>query len=102
MEDWAFFDIMRVIVFWSSPVVLLLGIILMTFHNYRNVEVVLGKEYGLRKRILPKLEQNIYSFHEWCLKRRTLIGLVCIIYSLVVFFAFRKSHSLNEVIGEVY
>ncbi len=102
MEEWAFFDIMREIIFWSSPVVLLLGLILIAYHNYGRVEVVLGKEYGLRKRIFPKLEQNIYSFHEWCLKRRILIGLACIIYSLVVFCTLKRFYSLNEVIGEVY
>jgi len=101
MEDWAFFDIMREIVFWSSPVVFLLGLTLIVYSNYRKFESALAKEFGLRKRILPKLEQNIYSFHEWCLKKRTLIGLICIIYSLVVFMTLRKFSSLTEIIGEV-
>lgn len=102
MEEWAFFDIMREIVFWSSPVVLLIGLVLMSYHRYGNIETVLGKEYGLRKRILPGFERNIYSFHEWCMKNRTAIGLVCIIYSLTVYFALRRFDSLNNVIGEVY
>jgi hypothetical protein len=101
MEEWAFFDIMREIIFWSSPVVFLIGLILLIYRNYGNLEIRLQKEFGLRKRILPKLEQNIYSFHNWCLKKHTLIGLVCIIYSLFVFIALRKVYSLTEVLGGV-
>jgi len=102
MEEWAFFDFMRDIVFWSSPVVLLLGLTLMMYNNYNSIETILGREFGLRKRILPKLEKNIYSFHEWCLKRHTVIGLICIIYALFVFLVFKRPDSLNSVIGEIY
>ena len=102
MEEWVFFDVMREIVFWSSPVVFLMGVVLLTYSNYRNFEIFMGREFGLRKRVLPKLEKNIYSFHEWCLKKHTLIGLVCIIYAVVVFLVLRKFSSLGEVIGEVY
>ncbi|PIQ88134.1 MAG: hypothetical protein COV73_00455 [Candidatus Omnitrophica bacterium CG11_big_fil_rev_8_21_14_0_20_43_6] len=101
MEEWAFFDILREIVFWSSPVVFLMGLVLLMYGNYRNIELLMGREFGLRKRILPKLEQNIYSFHGWCLKKHTLIGLICILYALVVFIVLRRCDSLNEVIGEV-
>ncbi|HPT39563.1 MAG TPA: hypothetical protein PL125_05145 [Candidatus Omnitrophota bacterium] len=87
MEDWAFFDAMREIIFWTSPVVFLMGITLLVYSNYRNFEGLLAREFGLRKRLLPKLEANIYSFHEWCLKKHTLIGLICIIYAVVVFFS---------------
>ncbi|HNW38964.1 MAG TPA: hypothetical protein PKI44_00875 [Candidatus Omnitrophota bacterium] len=102
MEDWAFFDAMREIIFWTSPVVFLMGITLLVYSNYRNFEGLLAREFGLRKRLLPKLEANIYSFHEWCLKKHTLIGLICIIYAVVVFFLLRNISSLSEVIGEVY
>jgi len=101
MEDWAFFDIMREIVFWSSPVIFLLGIILLINNNFQNVESLAAKEFGLRKRIFPALEHNVYVFHNWCLKRRVWIGLACIMYALVVFFVLRKFSSLGEVIGEV-
>ncbi|MDP2928325.1 MAG: hypothetical protein Q8N80_05980 [Candidatus Omnitrophota bacterium] len=102
MEEWDFFYIMHEIVFWTTPVVFLVGVTLLIYSHYRNVEMLLGREFGLRKRILPKLESNIYSFHEWCLKKHTLIGLICIIYALVVFLVLRKFSSLGEVIGEVY
>lgn len=102
MEEWAFFDYMREIIFWTTPIVFLVGIALLVYGNYRNLEMFLGREYGLRKRILPEVEKNIYSFHEWCLKKHTLIGLICIIYALVVFLALKRFASLNEVVGEIY
>jgi len=100
MQDWVFFDVMREIIFWTSPVVFLMGVTLLMYGNYRNFEMLMGKEFGLRKRILPELEKNIYSFHEWCLQKHTLIGLVCIIYALVIFLLLKKFSSLSEVIGD--
>jgi hypothetical protein len=100
MEGWTIFDVMREIIFWTSPVVFLMGIILLAFSKYNNLEMYLGREFGLRKRVIPKLEQNVYSFHEWCLKKHALIGLVCIIYA-VVMFLFLKKFS-GETIGDVY
>ncbi|MCX5694922.1 MAG: hypothetical protein NT014_07400 [Candidatus Omnitrophica bacterium] len=100
MEEWLFFDWMRVIVFWTSPVVFLLGLILLIYNKYNKLEVIAGREFGLRKRIFPKIEQNIYTFHEWCLRKRTLIGLACIIYAVVVFLLLKQFYSLEEVIAE--
>jgi len=102
MNDWTFFDAMREVIFLTTPVAFLMGVTLLVYSNYRNFEKFMGREFGLRKRILPKVEQNIYSFHEWCLQKHTLIGLVCIIYALVVFLVLRKFSSLSEVIGDIF
>lgn len=102
MEEWVFFDAMRELVLWSSPAVFLAGVILLLSRKYKDFEILMDREYGLRKRILPKLEKNLYSFHEWCLKKHALIGLICIIYALVVFVVLRKFYSFGEVIGEIY
>ncbi len=101
-QDWTFFDVLRDIIFWTSPVVFLMGVTLLMYSNYRNFENLMSREFGLRKRILPKLEANIYSFHEWCMKKHTLIGLFCIIYSVTMFLVLRRTSSLSEVIGDIY
>lgn len=101
MEDWVFFDITRVIIFWSCPVMFLMGLVLLTYHKYADFEALLAKEFGIRKRIIPELEKNIYSFHEWCLKRRVFIGWACIVYALFVFLLLNNFSSLEEVLGEV-
>jgi hypothetical protein len=97
MEEWVIFDIMRKIIFWSCPVIFLLGITLLAYSNYSKLEAFLGREFGLRKRIAPKLETNVYSFQEWCLKRHVLVGLVFIIYALVVFLVLSKIPSPGEI-----
>jgi len=81
-----FFNLLYAVIIWSSPVIFFVGLLLMLYGSYNNLEKKLAKEMGLRKKLLPKLEKNIYSFHEWCLKRNAAIGAVCIIYSLAVFF----------------
>ncbi|MFH0918546.1 MAG: hypothetical protein V1830_05375 [Candidatus Omnitrophota bacterium] len=100
--DWTFFDILREVIFWSSPAIFILGVAMLMYSNYKNFEALMAKEYGLRKRVLPELEKNIYTFHEWCLKKHTLIGMACIIYSVVVFMLLKDYHSLTEVIGDIY
>ena len=55
--------------------------------------------WPLRKRIIPKLEKNVYAFHEWCLKKNILIGIICIIYSVIVFLVLRKLSFLNNLKG---
>jgi hypothetical protein len=57
------------------------------YANYRNIERVLSKEVGgIRKKILPKLETDILSFHEWCLQKNTLVGLIFVVLAMVFFF----------------
>ena len=102
MEEWTLFDVMREIVFWTSPVVFLVGLILLVDSKYSKIEMYLGREFGLRERVIPELEQNVYSFHEWCLKKHTLVGLVCLIYAVAMFIFLKKHSSLGEAIGDVY
>jgi hypothetical protein len=100
--DWTFFDVMRECVFWTSPIVFIIGVVLLMYGNYKNFEALMLKEYGLRNKILPEVEKNIYSFHDWCMKKHILIGMVCIVYSLVVFLVLKRFSSLGEVIGDMY
>jgi hypothetical protein len=102
MTDWVFFDVLREIFLWTTPVVFLMGVALLVYSNYNNFEKLMGREFGLHKRILPKIEQNIYTFHEWCLQKHILIGLACIIYAVVVFMFLRNISSLDEVLGDIY
>jgi len=86
------FDVMRVILFWVSPVVFLVGLFLVvTAQRYSKFESVINKEIGgIRKRIVPKLETNIFHFHEWLLKRAVIIGFLCMALSVLFFLASRK------------
>jgi hypothetical protein len=89
-ESGLFFESIRVVLYWSSPVLFLLGIVLVLYGNYRQLEDKLGIEIGgIRKRIIPLIETNIYIFHAWLTEKRTIIGLICIVFSMVAFFTLK-------------
>ena len=90
MEDSFIFYMIRAFIFWCSPVIFFVGILLVLYGNYKKLENQLAKVVGgIPKKILPKLEDNIYTFHEWLLEKNTLIGLICVISSLLFFFILR-------------
>ena len=87
------FDVLRVVFFWISPVLLLLGmfILLTGTEKFHTLEKQLGKEIGgIRKRVMPAIETNIDTFQQWLLKKRTIVGLVCIVCATMFFFLFRR------------
>ena len=89
-----FFYLIRTILLVMSPIMLFIGmfILLASVDKYNKLEEALGKEIGgIRKRVMPKLENNVYTLHSWMLKRKIVIGLICIICSLAFFMALRKS-----------
>ena len=82
--------ILREIVFWSGVLAFFAGILLLVYYNYGSLETKLAKEIGgIRFKIFPKLESNIYTYHERILKRRKLLGLICIAYALIFIFILR-------------
>lgn len=82
--------ILRAIVFWTCVLAFFAGILLLVYRNYDSLETKLAKEIGgIRFKIFPKLESNIYTYHERILKRRKLLGLICIAYALIAIFILR-------------
>jgi len=88
-EDITVFDILRAIIFWFSPVIFLVGVLLVLYGNFRKIEKILSKELGIRKKVLPKLEAYNYTFHEWLLERNSLVGLICMACGVTFFFVLR-------------
>jgi hypothetical protein len=88
-----FFDVIRVILLFLSPVVFLEGalLLLLNVDKYTKLEKALSKEVGgMKKRVAPTLESNIYAFHNWLTRKSIAFGGFCIIYSLLILFLFRK------------
>ena len=83
------FDVLRAIIFWLSPGIFFVGILLVLYGNYKKLETMLSREMGIRKKIFPKLESCNYTFHVWLLERNTLIGVICIVCALTFFFVLR-------------
>ena len=93
-EGFDIFYFIRAILLVMSPIMLLMGMIILlaAADKYNKLEEALGKEIGgIRKKVIPKLETNIYTLHGWLLKRKIAIGLICIICSLAFFVALRKA-----------
>lgn len=85
------FDIAKSVLLWLSPVIFLSGIVIVLYGNYEKLEETFGKELGgIKKKLLPAIETNIYTFHEWLMERRTVVGLICIIGAMILFFVLKK------------
>ncbi|MGA2775407.1 MAG: hypothetical protein ABSE81_05040 [Candidatus Omnitrophota bacterium] len=89
MEGLTVLQVMRAIVYWCSPIVFFVGVLLVMYGNYKRIEQTLGKEAGIKKRIAPGLENNIFTFQEWLLQRHSIVGLICMVFALIIFFALR-------------
>jgi hypothetical protein len=85
-------EVGRRFLLWMSQIIFVLSIvILLAAEQYSKLEKILEKEVGgIRKKVIPKLETNIYSFHDWLLKRRVILSLIFISYSISTFFTLLK------------
>jgi hypothetical protein len=86
-------EVLRVIFLGLSPVIFLIGlfILLINPEKYNKLETNLGKEIGgIRKRIIPAIETNISVLHNWLMKKRTIVGLLCIVCAVIFFSLLRK------------
>ncbi len=93
MEELTIFEITRIVLLWLSPLVFLEGIALLIVKADKHIKLEhrLGREIGgIRKRLVPKLETNIYTFQNWLLKRNFVLGLFFILYSVMMFTILRK------------
>ena len=83
------FDIMKAALVIASPFILLEGVFLLFLNqnSYERFETVLGREFGLKTRMFPKIESNIYVFYNWILKNKTQIGLLCVLCAILFFLA---------------
>jgi hypothetical protein len=92
-EQLTIFEVMRTILLWLNPLVFLEGILLLIGKAGKHIKLEhrLGKEIGgIRKRLIPRIETNIYTFQNWLLKRTYIFGLFFIIYSVMLFIVLRK------------
>lgn len=85
-EGFSIFSVLQVFVITSIPAVFITGILLISYCNIQHLEERLGVTIGgIPKVLIPSLEtKSNLKFHEWLLKRRVLVGLLCILYSLIM------------------
>lgn len=89
----SFLDALSVVLFWLSPLIFIFGLALLitSLAKYNKLENILGREIGgIRKRVFPKLESNIYTLQQKLLEGKIIIALVCILCALIFFFLLKK------------
>jgi hypothetical protein len=87
------FDGARIFALWTSPIIFITGVLLLftSVEQYKKIEKMLEKQIGgIRKMVVPKIENNIYAFHNWLLKRKFLTSLMCIVCSTILFFLLKN------------
>lgn len=83
------FEVLRFILLGMTPLVFLEGLLLLLVkeQKYEKLEEALGKEIGgIKKRVAPWLENNIYSLQQKLLKKKGFLGAFFVIYSALMFF----------------
>lgn len=76
--------ILRVVLLITCPITFLVGIFLLYDVNlYTRIEKFLAKSYYYLSKgvILPKLEKNRENLQMFLLKRRRLVGIICLVNS---------------------
>ena len=92
LEENAFFEILRVVMFSLSPLIVIVGALLLILNRgeYGRLEDKLARDLGgIKKRVVPLIETNIDSLQQWMLARKNIVGVVFIACFLVIFFSLR-------------
>ena len=82
---------MRFLVFLMLSFSFFIGIVLMVSHEaFAHLNQAFQKEYGLKKRLLPKLENIRVSFIDWIvLKYRFIAGLLISVLSFLLLLLYK-------------
>ncbi len=92
-REFAVLDIIRTITLLTGPGIIIVSSLLLGLNSntYSSLEDKLAKEVGgIKKRIMPALETNIYSLHRWMLARKKKVGVASIMCYLLVFLLLKK------------
>lgn len=81
-------DALKLFFLITSPLTFLAGLFLLyDLDTYQRIEKFLGKNFGLFKKTLAnQLERNRESFQLFLLKRRRIVGVVCLLNSIMAVF----------------
>jgi hypothetical protein len=80
---------LRAFLILTSPVVFIVGLYLLyDFNTYLKIEKMLSKSYfQVKITWLEKLEKNRFWLHEFLIKRRRLLGAICLVDAVIIVLA---------------
>ena len=87
-ETDVFATVLKAFFMITSPVTFLVGVFLLyDIETYQKIEKFMSKGYGGSRKVwLKQLEQNRESLQLFLIKRRKLIGTICLLNSFAAFF----------------
>ena len=91
MEDGvSLYAIMKDFMHVGSPIIILVGVLIILHRNYGKIEENINKDVGgIKVRIFPRIESNILTLHELLFNVKNLIGILCILTGAIFFFLSR-------------
>ncbi len=75
--------------FWISHVIFVMGILLIFYSRFEKFEKFVDKEIGSLKKMAFPWDFRNDSFHEWLMKKKALLGVVCILFSISVYLVLK-------------
>jgi len=85
--EWVFVNLLKICFVITSPVTFVVGLFLIyDINTYQKIEKFLSRAYGSDKKIIKNLEHKRESFQIFLIKRRRLVGTICILNSLFAVF----------------
>ncbi|MDP2654370.1 MAG: hypothetical protein Q8Q08_10110 [Candidatus Omnitrophota bacterium] len=91
LEDFGLSESLKVIVYLMISFSFFVGIMLVVSQEaFVHFDKALQREYGIRKRFLPKLEETQFKFVDWVLlKYRTLSGLLIAVIAFMLLLTYK-------------
>jgi hypothetical protein len=85
--EWIVADFLKAMFIITCPVTLLVGIFLLyDFTTYQKIEKFLSRSYGNTNYVVKSLERNRESLQMFLLKKRQLVGVLCLLNFLIAIY----------------
>jgi|WetSurMetagenome_2_1015567.scaffolds.fasta_scaffold214652_2 hypothetical protein len=78
-------EIIKIVLLALNPVILIIGLVmfLVSEEKYQKLEKLMDQELGIKQKLLPGIEKNILTFHQFLLKKKVFVGMVFVVYAVL-------------------
>ncbi|MFA6216478.1 MAG: hypothetical protein WDL87_02350 [Candidatus Omnitrophota bacterium] len=78
-------EVIKLVLLCLNPLIFIIGLVmfLVNEERFRRLEKNFDHELGIKRKLVPSLENNIFTFHEFLLKKKMIVGIVFVIYAVL-------------------
>ncbi len=78
-------EVIKIVLLALNPVILIIGLVmfLVNEEKYQKLEKLMDQELGIKQKLFPGIEKNIYTFHQFLLKKKVFVGIVFVVYAVL-------------------